>query len=306
MGLGVSTHNEKHPDRHTAQGFLAFRPTTGVTMQYDVRADIKQAVKALEGLRKDQIPFATAYALTKTAQEAKKNIEADIRRVFDRPTPYTQKGVWIKAATKARLFAKVYLKDESFKGVPADRYLIHQIRGTSRQLKGFERLLQRSGVMPDGWFAVPTNAAPLDQYGNVPGGIITRILSQLQASRDSLANETPASKTRTMRRKGRRPSRYFVAYPGRAKTRHLTPGIYERIGFGFGDSIRPIFIYTAQAPKYRRVLRFDETVQAAVRDDLPRMFEQGFRIAQATQGTKGDVVATEQAITGVLFGGSRV
>lgn len=271
-------------------------------MQIDIRADLRDVEKSLRNLRKDQIPFAIAYALTKTAQEAKKDIEADIKRVFDRPTPYTQKAVWLKAATKARLFAKVYLKDESFKGVPADRYLIHQIRGGTRQLKGFEKLLQRSGVMPDNWYAVPTAAAPLDAYGNVPGGVITRILSQLQASRDSLANETPASKQRAMRRRNRRPSRYFVAYPGRARTAHLTPGIYERVGFGFGDAIRPIFIYTNTAPKYRKRLKFDETVQAAVTRELPRYFEQGFRVATATQGTKGDVIATEQAITGALFG----
>jgi hypothetical protein len=49
-------------------------------------------------------------------------------------------------------------------------------------------------------------------------------------------------------------------------------------------------------------LKFDETVQAAVKRDLPRYFEQGFRVATATQGTKGDVIATEQAITGALFG----
>jgi hypothetical protein len=252
-------------------------------MRYDVRADLKDALRMLEGLRKDQIPFATAYALTQTAKDAQAQVEGEIKRVFDKPTPYTLKAVFVKSASKRDLTATVKLKDESFKGVPAVRYLIYHITGGARDRKGFEKLLIKAGVMPPQSYAIPTRAAKLDAYGNVPRGVINSILSQLQASRDPLSRETAASKQRQLRRKKARPSRYFVAYPGRLRTKHLKPGIYERVTFGFGGAIRPVFLFTDSPPRYRKRLPFYETIDRTVAARLAPNFERGFAVAQATQ-----------------------
>ena len=251
-------------------------------LQYDVKTDLKDALKMLDGLQKDQIPFATAYALTQTAKVAQSDVELVIKQVFNAPTPYTQKAVFVRPATKKRLTAEVKLKDTSVKGVPAVRYLIHHITGGSRGTKGFEELLLRQGLMLPGQYAVPTRAANLDAYGNVPRGKLNSILSQLQASRDVLARETPASKARAMKRRKRRVTRYFVAQTGRAATKHLKPGVYERVGFGFGDAIRPVFIFTERPPKYRKRFPFYETIDKAVQRELVPRFEEGFRVAAAT------------------------
>lgn len=251
-------------------------------LQYDVRTDLKDALKMLDGLQKDQIPFATAYALTQTAKAAQSDVESVIRQVFNAPTPYTQKAVFVRPATKKRLTAEVKLKDTSVKGVPAVRYLIYHISGGSRGTKGFEELLLRQGLMLPGQYAVPTRAASLDAYGNVPRAKLNSILSQLQASRDVLARETPASKARAMKRRKRRVTRYFVAQTGRAATKHLKPGIYERVGFGFGDAIRPVFIFTERPPKYRKRFPFYETIDKTVQRELVPRFEEGFRVAAAT------------------------
>ena len=253
-------------------------------MQYDIRADIKPVLDQLNFLRKDQIPFATAYALTKTAQAAQKDLEAEIRKVFDAPTPYTQRAIFVKPAQKHRLVAQVKLKDQSFKGIPAVRYLIHHVKGTQRQHKGFEQQLIRNGLMPANMYAIPTKSAPLDRFGNVPRGIINRILSQLQAQRDTTANESAESKRRYMARKRKRNERYFVAYPGRARTAHLTPGIWERVQFGFGNSIRPVFIFTDSAPKYSKRFRFYETIERSIALNIRAKFEEGMRIADRTAG----------------------
>ncbi len=148
-------------------------------MQYDVRADLREALSKLENLRKDQIPFATAYALTQTAKDSQTRVQREMRSVFDNPTPYTLAGLFVKPATKARLTSTMKFKDESAKGVPADRYITVQVEGGARRTKGFEELLIRSGVMPPGFYAVPTRAARLDSYGNVPRGTLNAILSQL-------------------------------------------------------------------------------------------------------------------------------
>ena len=253
-------------------------------MQLDVRVELREALKALERLRTDQIPFATAYALTQCAKAGQADVETQIGRVFDRPTPFTLKAVRTKPATKRNLVAEVKLKDEAYKGNPAVRWLIAQVRGGARNHKGFERLMQRAGVMPAGWYAIPTKNAPLDRYGNVPGAVINRILSQVQASRDVLTRETAASRARNVRRAiKKREGRYFVASPNNPKTRHLTPGIWERVTFGFGNSIRPIFVFSSTPPRYTKRLPFEDIVQRAVARELQTQFARGFQLAQATQ-----------------------
>jgi len=240
----------------------------------------------LTHLQREQIPFATAYALTQTAKKAQAEVEREVPRVFDRPTPFTQKPVRTKPATKRNLTAEVLIKDYAAKGNAAVKWLIAEIKGGPRRPKGFELLLQRAGVMPAGWYAVPTKYAPLDQYGNVPGSRINAILSQLQASRDPGTRESAEQKGKrnSVKYRGRsRPARYFVSYPGgNAKTQHLAPGIWERIGFGFGSAVRPVFIYTQKRPSYRKRLDFDRIVRSTVQAQLGLQFKRGFLLASRT------------------------
>lgn len=155
-------------------------------MQIDVRVDLKDAERYLKGLRKDQVPFATAYALTQTAKDSQQRIADDMRRSFDRPKPFTLNGTFVSAATKSRLEATVKLKDgyargggeNSKRGTP-DKYLRSQVQGGARRNTAFERMLIHNGLMPPGYFAIPTNLAPRDAFGNVPPGYYTRIMSQL-------------------------------------------------------------------------------------------------------------------------------
>lgn len=254
-------------------------------MQLDVRVNLKEAERYLTGLRKDQIPFATAYALTQTAKQAQRYIVSEMKKVFDRPKPYTLNGTYVKPATKQNLTALVKLKDgylgdagEASKRGTADKYLAAQVKGGSRNPKAFEKLLINQGLMPPGYYAVPTSAAPLDPYGNVSAGYFNRIMSQLRIASDPL-NNAP-----TKRKRGRRTrsAGFFVAYPGRVQTKHLAPGIYERIGTGFGRAIRPIFIYTDSPPRYAKRLDFFGMVDKAVKQDLPFYFEKGFALANRT------------------------
>ena len=254
-------------------------------MQINVKADLKEAQKYLRGLSKDQVPFATAYALTKTAKQAQKHIITEMRRVFDRPKPYTLNGTFVIAAKKNRLRAVVKLKDgylgeagENSRRGTADKYLAPQIQGGARRPKAFEKLLINKGLMPPGMFAVPTSACPLDRFGNVSAGYFNRVMSQLRIATDPLSNTTQRSR----RRRRTRTAGFFVAYPGRERTSHLKPGIYERTTTGFGGGIRPIFIYTDTPPKYRVRLRFDQIVLNTVADYLGFYFEKGFKVAQAT------------------------
>lgn len=212
-----------------------------------VNVDISKASRLFDNLRKDQVPFATALALTRTAQYTAAQLSAKMDEVFDRPTPYTKNALYVKPATKQVQVATVKVKDEAFKGNPAVRFLFPEISGGPRNLKGFEKLLQRSGVMPTGWYAIPTSFAKLDQYGNVPASLINQILSQLQSARDSQANES--AQKRFKRNQTKRTGRYFAVMPDTERGR-LKPGIYERLTGGFGSAVRPIFVYTRKTPTY--------------------------------------------------------
>lgn len=286
-------------------------------MQYDVRADLKQAERYLIGLRRDQVPFATAYALTQTAKQAQQAIIGEMKSVFDRPKPYTLNGTYVKIATKRDLVAVVKLKDgqlgkaagESKRGT-ADKYLAAQVEGGPRRPKAFEKLLISQGVMPPGYFAVPTKAAPKDSYGNVPSGFYTRILSQLgigdpfqRARKKPVSGKprgrprartlSPAERQKREQRKAararkpkvaRRPKYpIFSVYPNREKNKHLAPGIYERVSSGPQGKVKPLFLFVEKAPRYRIRLNFNRVVTKVIESNLIANFEAGFIRAQATQ-----------------------
>lgn len=285
MGLGVPTRYRKHPDRHTAQGFLAFRPTTGVTMQIDIRVNANDFAKQVGVLFKDQIPFATSYAINKTAQRAQIELAREMVRVFDNPTRYTLNGTFIVPSTVKRLYATIKMKDEGGKrSVPADKFITPNVKGGPRRLKGFERALERSGLLPNGWYAVPTRAAPRDQHGNVPSGVIVQMLAQLQSLQ--YGNETATSRKRRegkLIKQGLTVYRYFAVLPGRERNRHLAPGIYER----FDNQIRPVFVYTQRAPRYRPRFDFDGVIQRTYDRTFNQYMTEGFNVALRTRGLKG-------------------
>ncbi|KAB7767624.1 hypothetical protein [Xanthomonas maliensis] len=221
-------------------------------------------------LEREQLPFAIVQGCNATAYAIRDAWKRAAPRVFDRPTPLTVNAAMYRKATKDRLFAEIFLRDEAFKGAPPSKYLQAEVEGGQRRKKGFEVLLQAQGWMPAGQFAVTGRGAHTDQYGNVPGGQVTAILSQLGALRDPYQNaNTDGPKRRSnersrveylgrtrrntvavMQRTVRRGGRYFALQRPRGK---LAPGIYERIGTGFGSAVRSVFVFTSRAnytPRY--------------------------------------------------------
>lgn len=240
-------------------------------MKITVQASIGPAIAKLNRLQSLQVPFATAKALTRTGQKVKEAITADIPDVFKAPTPFTLNSIFLTPATKTRLVAKVWIKDRQVK------YLFPAVEGGPRQSKGFENLLRRNGLLPPGWFAIPTAAAPRNGYGNVPGAVIVKILSQLQASRETNYNENAKDKKRRNAKQVK--GRYFAIMPKRS---HLPAGIYERLGSSFGAGIRMIFVYSPKKPTYRKRLRFYERAAEVSRKVFPAAFRESLRAALAS------------------------
>lgn len=201
-------------------------------------------------LERQQLPFACVQAANATAFGIRQKWAEVMPRVFDRPTPLTQRAIVYEKATRSRIWAIVKVRDEAFKGNPPAKYLLAQVFGGERAAKGFEKRLQSANVMPRGFQAVPGKGAQLDGFGNIAGGQMNQILSQLGARFDPLQNETDVSRGRRQRREARSGARRTDYFAVKQKRGGLRPGVYQRIRSGFGSAVRIILAYVRPA-RYR-------------------------------------------------------
>lgn len=273
-------------------------------MKVIVSHNAAETLAAMRRIAADQVPFAMSLAVNRVAQQLKSEQSVEMTRVFDRPTPWTMNSVFMKPGTKRNPEALVWLKDERAvsTGHPAAKYLMPQIRGGARGMKGFEGLLTRAGILPAGWHVVPGERAKIDAYGNLARSEITRVLSWLQAfprGQGYDMNATPETMAR--RRRGTRRARgheYFVAYAGDPyasptkkrsawkhgkKRQHLQPGIYRKTFFAFGSGIQPIMIFV-DGTRYQRRYDFfgvgERVVQRQMVPELRRAFVEARRSAR--------------------------
>jgi hypothetical protein len=235
--------------------------------------------RQLSDLERTQLPFAASQAANKVAYEIREQWKVQAGRVFDRPTPLTTNAALYRKATKDKPYAEIYIRDEAFKGTPPAKYLLAEVEGGQRRRKGFERLLQSKGLLSPSQFAVMGRGARPNQYGNVPAGQVTKILSQLGAQRDKYQNQTETS---AKRRRTRAPTggEYFVITKRRGR---LRPGIYERISTGWGSAVRSIFLFTDSAAYQQRYDIFgmaDDTWKRLMPFYLKRELEKAMETAR--------------------------
>src|SRR5690606_4985368 len=105
-------------------------------------------------LERKNLPFAIVQACNATAFEIRQTWKRAAPRVFDRPTPLTVNAAQYKKATKQKLYAEIFQRDEASKGNPPAKYLQAEVEGGTRRPKAMERLLMSAEVMPRGMFAV--------------------------------------------------------------------------------------------------------------------------------------------------------
>lgn len=222
-------------------------------MQISIKAHVEEATRFLDDVHRKQIPFASIYAATLTAKAVKVEEMATMRRVFDRPTPYTLNSLSATPATKQRPIATVEtdLRNPG-KGTPAKRFLNPQIHGGTRSQKSHERQL---ATLMGTTYMVPASSAPKDAYGNVTGATFMRIVSQLRAAGDSNQN---ASNSRRSKRK--RKNDAFFKLKGK-------PVIMHRKGV----HLQPVLV-GVRAPHYQKRFPFFEVADATVQREFPQQF----------------------------------
>jgi hypothetical protein len=229
----------------------------------NVSTSFVKAQAGFAGIQK-QLRYATALAMTRTAQDVQAGLRDEMKKVFDRPTPFTLNSLYLKRATVNDLTARVWLKDDF--GTRA-HYLMPQIEGGDRPQKRFEQLLRQRGMLGTDERAVPGSGAKLDAYGNVSRGQLIQLLSQLQTF--NLAG-SDANATNSKRSKAKRAQvTYFYARRGESsqgkgswkggnKVQRLPTGIWARYQTGeFKGYTQPVLLFVKGA-KYRARFKFNE------------------------------------------------
>ncbi|MEM8499892.1 MAG: hypothetical protein AAF542_17850 [Pseudomonadota bacterium] len=148
-----------------------------------VRADIKEAERYLTRVERRQVPFATALALTRTAQDAQRAETRNVRKQLDNPVVYTQRAFGVIPAKKRDMpmRSSVFIKDRQYE------YLKYQIDGGQR--------LPKRRAIP-----VPGRELKTNKYGNMPRGKIQRLLARPDTF-SGVVNGVPGIYQR-MRRRG--------------------------------------------------------------------------------------------------------
>ena len=114
-----------------------------------VNTEFERFASTLDSLQRDQLPFATARALTTIARQAERAERDAMSSVFDRPVPFTQRGPGSIAARKDDLTAVVFMRDLQA------AYLRRQEEGGTRK--------PEKGVA----LVLPVQVAR-NTYGNIP------------------------------------------------------------------------------------------------------------------------------------------
>lgn len=257
-----------------------------------------------------QVRFAASKALNETAYAARADMTAGMQ-VFDRPTPFIQKSIWVgKTAKPESLEAWVYPRDPGGKAVDPANVLRAEVFGGERKAKRSELAFRRVGILLPGYAMVPSKwllASPkADQYGNVKGSFLVQLLSYFQAFGEQGYRANMTAKRKAQLAKVRRSKagflqttgvQYFVSYGrGTRATRHtngagqlsrpegqaqtLPAGIWQRSGT-HGSDLKPVFLFVRE-PRYQARLPLPSIFRATGMREFPRRYSQALAGALAT------------------------
>ena len=123
-------------------------------MEIDVRTNLKQFEGKIRAFTQ-QLPFATAQALSALAKTVQVAEAKSLDSVFDRPTPFTENSVGIVRARKDSLVSEVFVKDK------ASAYL------EPYEVGGENKLNSKALLKPID--------QPVNQYGNLSRSDLKRL-----------------------------------------------------------------------------------------------------------------------------------
>ena len=216
-----------------------------------IKVDVSGLERMAQMLHSEQVPFATATALTRTAQDAANELNTVMPRYIDRPTPFTQKAFTQNRATKRDLRAVVFVKDIQAK------YLRYQILGGNRA--------------PDKIANKLPSTINLNEFGNIPRGEIAKLIALAKAGKR-------LTKARGKRLGISSKLDLFYGDPGHG----MPPGIYKRVVQGDRHTLIPLVVFLKKPAHYKPIFPMREIVQRVVQQKFAINFKTAFADAIKT------------------------
>lgn len=255
---------------------------------------LEKVRKELGGLQGHQARTAYAKALNDTAfQHWRPAIQNEMRRKFDRPTPFITRSPRVFPATADKLSVQImptYASERGTtggkQGVDPQHVLQAQELGGRRADKKSEVALRRAGILPTGYqTAIPKDPYPgsSDAFGNLRGAFLQQLLSYLQAFGEQGYKANMSARARANLERGGTQARlakvqgpqlgrrYFIAGGrtvtaieggerlvtkriGVKGTSHLAPGIWA--AQGARSVVRPVLMFV-RTPGYTARIDLD-------------------------------------------------
>lgn len=238
--------------------------------------NLEKVSEALGKLSGKQAKEAYAKAINDTAFKVQKDMRAEIKKSFDRVTPYIERSPKVDPATADKLSAAVLptidARNKPSKGgkIGVDPQYILQAQefGGRRADKKSEKRLRQAGLLPAGYqTAIPRDPYPGsdDGRGNLRGTFMQQLLSyfatyseagykaNMGAKRKARLEDRTTMSLLSNRREVKviRGVAYFIAWGNLRTTRggsHLAPGIWAKTGT-HGAIVRPVLMFV-RSPSY--------------------------------------------------------
>lgn len=219
----------------------------------NISTDLDKLTRWARALAADQVPFATALALTRTAADAATELAREMPQLLDKPTPFTLKAWSIKRADKRTLTATVFAKDAQAK------YLQWAVYGGDRKPTKVALKLP--------------SAIKVNEFGNIPRAELKRLIE--------LAKEGKRlTRARAKRTGVSAQVDLFYGDPGNG----MPVGVYKRVPNGQHHRLIPLVVFPRQSAHYRQ--RFpmraivDRVVRARFADHYAAAWAQAMRSAR--------------------------
>lgn len=222
-----------------------------------VADNIKDVQRQLDRLSREQMPFASAVAITRTAKAVERALGAELRENLENPTPYITRSTFSTSAKKQDLNATIGVRDQASRGASPAQYVQEHFTGSARGMKPYEVALQSIGALPKGMRAVPGAGIKRDRFGNPSAKDVQELIGALRRG------------VSVFKGRGKRTllTGWFVRMPGdpRRQVQHIEPGIWRRIN---REAIIPAFLFIDEATYTKR---FD--LRKTARTVIDQVFE---------------------------------
>lgn len=253
-----------------------------------VRADIdaRAATEGLNDMARHQVPFIVSKFLNLLGNAGERQLQTRLPQVFDRPTAFTMKGIFVKPATKATPEVEIYFPESSEAGGKGSReYIRPGADGAgARHQKKTEYLLARMGFLPPGWITLPGKAISLDGYGNMSGAYYKQIIRALGIKNTKgPAKPVSAASGRRAARMGVA-SEFFAIAPGvntlGRNGGNLPAGVYRRRG-RHGERLEQ-YLRFARKASYKKRLNLELEAQHLIASSAQKCWDEAMGTAIAT------------------------